>query len=295
MNRPCIICHKDKTISARRWLIGFILAGLLTMLLPVIYYIPDYDDLSEREIQVQKIYSILTRSGVQSRYLMTRDGEKLQIRGESVHSELVECLKPESVVTIKYYHGLHYFRETDFIQEMTLDGKILVSYNGETQLQRQIICCVLGCVLIGIGLLIYYGKTGAIRSALRRGAKMQRKRIHGKQPELTATNPLFQTIIEEYQTMGLEPFLDHIRLPGWKLEECTDHNGIITIIFTRKDAEIIIDLSDEEVVLHFDEESDDVILVQPLTSDVFSDINALSHFIHTKCTEYYAEKRSEYL
>lgn len=120
-----------------------------------------------------------------------------------------------------------------------------------------------------------------------------RESVGGIQPELTATNPLFQTIIEEYEDMGLEPFINDIILPGWKTEACTDYNGIITIILIRKDHEIAIDLSDTEVTLHFDEEGSDIIITEPLTTEAFSDINELTSFIRTKCSEYDTEKRSE--
>lgn len=114
-----------------------------------------------------------------------------------------------------------------------------------------------------------------------------REQIHGKPPTLTATHPLFQAIIDEYERIGLEDFTESIRLPGWTLEECDDSNGFITIIFTRNDAEIVIDLSDSEITFHFNEEAEDVIITEPLTEEAFADADALCRHIRSRCSAYY--------
>lgn len=142
-------------------------------------------------------------------------------------------------------------------------------------------------VLIVVVLLFYFSlkRIVAKENALRES-------IYGKEAELQATNPLFQAIIDEYELKGLELFINSIRPPVWKLEECFDCNGIITIIFTRKSSEIIIDLSDSEITMHFDEEMDDVIVTRALTSEEFRDMKALSEYIKLQCQTYYSTKKN---
>ena len=158
----------------QRMLIGFIVVGLLLILIPFIYYTPDYDELSTKDIVVQDVDYVSGRGG-RSYYLTTIDGERLEIRGELSYSELKEVLTPNTRVTIKYYHGLYGLRMTDYIRELAYNGNQLVSYSGDCHLNHVIAFIVIGLIVVLIGFLLYILEAHMIKkSSIKKAARKER-------------------------------------------------------------------------------------------------------------------------
>lgn len=158
----------------QRMLIGFIVVGLLLILIPFIYYTPDYDELSTKDIVVQDVDYVSSRGG-RSYYLTTIDGERLEIRGELSYSELKEVLTPNTRVTIKYYHGLHGLRMTDYIRELAYNGNPLVAYSGDCHLNHVIAFFVIGLIVVLIGFLLYILEAHMIKkSSIKKAARKER-------------------------------------------------------------------------------------------------------------------------
>lgn len=155
-------------------LIGFIVVGLLLALIPFIYYTPDYDELSTKDIWVQDIGYISNRGG-RSYYLTTTDGERMQIRGELSYPELKEALTPNVRVTIKYYHGLYGLRMTDYIRELTYNNKQLVAYSGDCHANHVIAFFVIGLVVALIGFVLYSLEAHMVKNlCIKKAARKER-------------------------------------------------------------------------------------------------------------------------
>lgn len=155
-------------------LLGFLLAGLLLMLLPYLYYQPGYDELDEKEIVVRDVGYVVQR-GSPSYYLTTANGERMEIRGDLSYQELSEALVPNTRVTVKYYRGLCYFWMTDYIKELTHNGRQLVAYSGDQQKENQTVLLIIGLLVILTGLLFYDFRSKSIRKYLKKKAQRQEK------------------------------------------------------------------------------------------------------------------------
>ena len=165
---------KRKLQPHQKDLFCFLLAGILLMLLPFLYYQPGYDELDEKDIVVYNVGYVMQR-GSPSYYLTTADGERMEIRGDLSYQELSETLTPNTRVTVKYYRGLCYFWITDYVKELTHNGKLLVAYSGDHQKENQTVLLIIGLLVILTGFLFYDFRTKSIRKLLKKKAQRQEK------------------------------------------------------------------------------------------------------------------------
>lgn len=165
-----------------------VIIGLLLMLLPFIYYSPSYEELSTKDIRVKYVGYTSGRYASDSYYLITIEGDSVQIRGDFSPEELKEALQPNTLVTVKYYRGMHYLWMTDYIYELTCNGERLVSYDADTQLERHLVMIGVGILVMLIGFMFYNYETQFIRKMMR---KYRRKRTNsdGSQKEQEHKNP----------------------------------------------------------------------------------------------------------
>lgn len=148
------------------------------MLLPLIYYRPNYEDLQTKDIRVQSVgwTSGATRYPSRNYYLTTVDGDWYEIRGDLSYAELEEALQPNTLVTIKYFRGLHILWMANYIKELSCDGEILVSYSGDEQMENQLVMIGVGLLIMLIGFMFYNFQTGFIRNTKFKIRKKIRKK-----------------------------------------------------------------------------------------------------------------------
>lgn len=164
-------------------LLKFVIVGLLIMLLPLIYYRPNYEALQTKEIRVQSvgISSGQGRYSSQNYYLTTVSGERYEIRGDLSYTELEGALQPNTLVTIKYFRGLYIFSMTNYIKELTCDEETLVSYSGDEQLENQLVMIGVGLLIIGVGFIFYDWQTDFIRNTKNKiKRKLKRRQLDRK-------------------------------------------------------------------------------------------------------------------
>ena len=166
---------RKKLQPHQRSFICFSLVSILLILLPFIYYRPSYEELSEKEITVKNVGYITQRHGSPTYFLTTVDGERLEIRGELSYQELQEELQPNTQVMVKYHRGLYFLWMTDYIKELTCNGKQLVTYSGTDQIESQIIFFIMGLLVFLIGLLLYIFSTKSIKKRLKKLTLRQNK------------------------------------------------------------------------------------------------------------------------
>lgn len=159
---------RDKHKHEKHFLITAVI-GLLLMCLPIIYYSPSYDDLSTKQIQVACVgYVPGGRYASRTDHLITTDGERMEIRGNYSYIQLEKTLKPNTIVTVKYYRGLFYLWMTDYIYELTYNGEKLVTYGGDAQVERQLVMIVVGVIVILLGFVLYNAQTGFVKKQIRK-------------------------------------------------------------------------------------------------------------------------------
>lgn len=165
---------------AEKAFLKFVIAGVLFMLLPLIYFRPSYDNLQTKDIRVSSIGSYASggRYSSLSYYLLTVDGDRYEILGDFTYSELKEALQPNTPVAIKFYRGLNGITVKNHIKELSRDGEILVSYRGNEQLENQIVMTCIGLVIIGIGFMYYNWQTDFIRNI--RNKRLRARRENNK-------------------------------------------------------------------------------------------------------------------
>ena len=155
---------KSSTRQSRWALTKTLIFGLLIIILPLIQNDRPYEALQTKEICVASVDSISGRGFSPSRYLITVDGENLQLRGEFSFKELKEKLQPHTIVTVKYYTGRYLLLfKTDYIRELTLNGEELVSYGKNYRNENIISAAVIGVLIISTGVLIYNWDTDFLK------------------------------------------------------------------------------------------------------------------------------------
>ena len=137
-----------------------VLIGLLLMLLPLIYYHPNYDRLSTKDIRVLSVGAgPAGRYFQRNYYLTTMDGEVMQLHGDFSYKELEQTLTPNTEVSVKYYRGMYVLWRTDYVVELSHNGTTLVAYSGDTQMKNQLAGTCAGLLVIGTGFLNYNYQT----------------------------------------------------------------------------------------------------------------------------------------
>lgn len=142
--------RKKRDANYSLWVL---ILGVMILLIPYIYFTPDYNELKEKEIIVREVGYVPSK-GTDNYYLNTMDGERLEIRGKLSYKTLQETLKPNTLVQIKYYHGLCGLRMVDYIKELTYEGTQLVVYGGDNQTENVIVCSVIGGFMISVYIFV---------------------------------------------------------------------------------------------------------------------------------------------
>lgn len=160
----------------KAFLAGSIVIAVFFFLLPLIYAVPDYASLQTKEIAVSRTGYHASKGSVLY-YLITTDGERMEIRGE-VDYDVLKALEPGSQVTVKYYNGAYVLWRKDFIREMTKDGQYLVAYAGDQQRENLIVTWCIGAVSLIVGFTGYWAETKWLKKEAerRRRRKERRKR-----------------------------------------------------------------------------------------------------------------------
>lgn len=104
-------------------------------------------------------------------------------------------------------------------------------------------------VLLCIGWLFYLSYMVRIEHALKIKAYGAEERI--------ITNPIFQEIYEVFHYDRFEGMIHKGFFEKWKIESLDDHNQVIDIIYTNKEHEISLTISNDEVSIIIDEETDE--------------------------------------
>lgn len=167
--------RRNKYRAEKDLLIAVVIA-LLLQLVPVVYRVSDYEELSVKNITVESVGVVQgNRHVATSYYLQTTDGVRMEIRGELSYKALSEKLQPGTEATVKYYRGIYILEGRDFIKELICDGEVLVTYDGETQKENQIVFLCIGGVILLIGLLFYDHQKNHAKRAMKEYRKQATK------------------------------------------------------------------------------------------------------------------------
>lgn len=131
-------------------------------------------------------------------------------------------------------------------------------------------------VLLCIGWLFYLSYMVRIEHALKIKAYGAEERI--------ITNPIFREIYEEFQYDRFEGMIHKGFFEKWKIESLDEHNQVIDIIYTNKEHEISLTISNDEVSIIIDEETDEpIIQTIPLDDERYMNLYVLFEDIAEFC------------
>jgi len=131
-------------------------------------------------------------------------------------------------------------------------------------------------VLLCIGWLFYLSYMVRIEHALKIKAYGTEERI--------ITNPIFREIYEEFQYDRFEGMIHKGFFEKWKIESLDEHNQVIDIIYTNKEHEISLTISNDEVSIYIDEETDEPIMQTiPLDDERYMNLYVLFEDIAEFC------------
>ena len=98
------------------------------------------------------------------------------------------------------------------------------------------------------------------------------------------TNPIFQELYEEFRYDQFEGVLNQGFFEKWKVTWADEHNQLIDLIYTKKEHEIAITISNDEVSILVDEETDNPTMQTiPLDDEKWRDIYVLFDAIAEIC------------
>ena len=133
-----------------------ILFGIFIFLYPIIPATP-YEEYKEKEVIISKFDHFYGGvKGASYDYIITEDGEKYNISGDYIKSELSEILTKGTTAVIKYKVNSVLPCKT-YIEEIIVDGSKVVTYNNDTPMNwvPHIIFGIFSC-LIGIAFIVSY-------------------------------------------------------------------------------------------------------------------------------------------
>ena len=154
-----------------------VLIAVIIFLIPYIYFQPGYAQLKEAEITIEWTNYRAGRRSVGS-YLGTTDDMVFKVGGDiSSRADFESKLTPDTNVQIKYYRGIHLFFPMNFIEELTVNGETIITYNNQQGLVRKI-CIIVGSLFFTVGFLLYADSAHLLkklRNRYRRYKKKQKK------------------------------------------------------------------------------------------------------------------------
>ena len=161
---------KKEFISVLIFGIVTIFAGLFVLTYPLIPATP-LEEHKEKEIIISQFdYHSGGRYGASYHYIITEDGERYNITGEYIATQLYDVLSKGTVAVIKYdTNKILTFKK--YAEEMTVDGNKIVSYNNDDP-PNWTMHIIFGSLvlLIGLAFLFFY------RWEIKRNREMQAKR-----------------------------------------------------------------------------------------------------------------------
>ena len=112
-----------------------------------------------------------------------------------------------------------------------------------------------------------------------------RAKIYGVEKK-EITNPIFKELYEEFQYDQFEGVLKRGFFETWKVTWVDEHNQLIDLIYTKKEHEIAITISNDEVSIVIDEETDNPTMQAiPLDDEKWKDIYVLFDAITVICKQ----------
>ena len=150
---------------------------VVIFLLPYIYFQPEYEQLKEADITIEWTYYSAGRRTIGS-FIRTTDDIVFKVGGDvSSRADFESKLTPNANVQIKYYRGIHVFFPMNFIEELTVNGETIVTYNNQQGLVRNI-CVIVGSLVFIVGFLFYADSAHLLkklRNRCRKYKKNQKK------------------------------------------------------------------------------------------------------------------------
>lgn len=157
----------------KRFLKTIILA-LVIFLLPFIYYQPEYAQLEEADITIERTYYSVGR-GRPGSFIMTSDDGIYKIGGDLSSREDFEIkLTPNTNVQIKYYRGIFVVIPMKFIEELTVNGETIVTFHNDQKI-TQVVFGIAGSIVLIIGFLIYADSAHILKKLRKRFKKHCKK------------------------------------------------------------------------------------------------------------------------
>ena len=138
-----------------------------------------------------------------------------------------------------------------------------------------------------IAIVIWCGSAFLVLKKMQQKEKTLRAAAKTERPEIS--NPLFKELFDEYEYNQLEGFTQNIFFHTWKLTCIDDYNNIISLCFTKKQHEIAIDLSENDISIIIDEETDSPVELVMNMHD-FNSIDEVLNTITAACRYYFSKK-----
>lgn len=158
---------RKKLQPHQKHFIEAIALALVIFLLPFAFYQPPYDQLEEAVVTIQQTdYRVGTRTI--SAYVRTADGTTYKVGGKiSSRAEFEQLLTPGATAVIKYYRGLSVVIPTRFIEELTADGRTIISEHNNQPILC-LLCGISGSVILLFGFLFYADSAHIFRNLRRK-------------------------------------------------------------------------------------------------------------------------------
>ena len=112
-----------------------------------------------------------------------------------------------------------------------------------------------------------------------------RVKIYGVE-KMEITNPIFRELYEEFHYDQFEGVLKQGFFENWKVTWVDEHNQLIDLIYTKQEHEIAITISNNEVSIMIDEETDNPTMQDiPLDDEKWKDVYVLFSAITVICKQ----------
>ena len=151
---------------------------VVIFLLPYIYFQPEYEQLKEADITIEWTYYSAGRRTIA--FIRTTDDTVFKVGGDiSSRADFESKLTPDTNVQIKYYRGIHMVFPMNFIEELTVNGETIITYN-DRQGSVQNICVIVGSLFSIVGFLSYADSAHLLkklRNRYRKYKKDQKKKF----------------------------------------------------------------------------------------------------------------------
>ncbi len=147
---------------------------VVIFLLPYIYYQPKYEQLKEAEITIEWTSYSAGRRTIGS-FIRTTEDIVFKVGGAICsRDDFEKKLTPNTNVQIKYYRGLHVFIPMNFIEELTVNGETIITYNNQQGFVLKI-CVIVGSLYFIVGFMFYADSAHLLKKIRNRYRKQKKK------------------------------------------------------------------------------------------------------------------------